>query len=309
MAWAPTGLTHTPMSTPTTPLAPTVPAYKTTRGIIGSLVVFPPVGIALTLLYSTWGKRTRQWAIAASAAWGFIMFAMFTAPAPISITQPANGSAVQAPTVVVQATGKAAATLTANGIAMQGDGQGGFTAEVPLEMGYNSIEVKSADGASERVRVTREATAEEIAAATPKTPAEIQAAITKAIYGDFTVVIRTTGGALANDATPPPYDVIISAPRGAYSDDCFGAKQALLDTMKRVYSPTLKEHISRTRVNIPSVMYASLGGNDGRSMDWKPIGPSLFWKNLLVFSGGQENESGALESRTWGVASDKTCTE
>jgi hypothetical protein len=90
---------------------------------------------------------------------------------------------------------------------------------------------------------------------------------------------------VASSNTKPPYNVVVIYKNNGSVNDCFTAKEALMETMKSIYGD---EALAGKILNIkflasPSID-ASLGYDQAKDVDWskvgKEIGPSIFWNNL-----------------------------
>jgi len=90
---------------------------------------------------------------------------------------------------------------------------------------------------------------------------------------------------IASSDTKAPYNVIVIYKDNQNANDCFTAKNALMNTMKAIYGDEdLSGKILSVKfIALPSIS-ASLGYNEAKSVDWlkigKEIGPSIFWNNL-----------------------------
>ncbi len=103
----------------------------------------------------------------------------------------------------------------------------------------------------------------------------------------------------ASETTNPPYEVIINAGNGDIGS-CFYAKNVAYKIMKGLYSDEIvKNKISRVLFTSWGHLRTSVGSVDGIKTDWKNSGPTNFWKVMMDYN-PREDETGALNQRTWG---------
>ena len=115
-----------------------------------------------------------------------------------------------------------------------------------------------------------------------------------------------SGDTLANKNNAP-YDIVINYPLNHSISNCLVAKTVSHEIVKTLYTDSfVRSDIDRVMITIPNYLRMSLGASDGSPMGEKSMfnGPSLFWKTLID-STGNENETGDIRDRTWGVLLDK----
>jgi len=131
--------------------------------------------------------------------------------------------------------------------------------------------------------------------------------ITKTVdeVGDFEVSVWTLDGNPATVESTPPFEIIVNTTLGQV-DNCFDAKSALFDIMRRLYtSSEIKDKIARVQFTAWGQLKASLGHAD-IGFDWNNSGPSNFWKTLLKYK-PYEDQTSPMDQRTWGVQINKDC--
>lgn len=123
--------------------------------------------------------------------------------------------------------------------------------------------------------------------------------------GDYEVSVWLLDGEnVISKSSKPPFEVIVNSL--SFFDDCFEAKNALLNLMKTLYSnPETKDNIARVKFTALGQLRASLGAKDV-APNWEGIGPSIFWKSLMELR-SFENESSPINQRTYGVQINKSC--
>lgn len=120
----------------------------------------------------------------------------------------------------------------------------------------------------------------------------------------YEVSVWDQNGNFAYNDSTPPFEVIVNTPVGSISS-CYQAKEMLLNVMKTFYSnPEIKSNVARVQFTAFGYLRASMGSIDAASIsNWenihKEIGITNFWNTFLQIS-PYENETGALNTRTWG---------
>jgi len=123
--------------------------------------------------------------------------------------------------------------------------------------------------------------------------------------GDYEVTVWTINGDFANAESSPPFEVIVNT-TASQIQDCFDAKNKLFNVMEAVYSNNaLKNNVARIKFTAWGQLKASLGVQD-TGFDWSASGPSNFWKVLQQYK-SNEDESGSLDQRTYGVRINNSC--
>lgn len=123
--------------------------------------------------------------------------------------------------------------------------------------------------------------------------------------GNYEVTVWTANGDYATSQTGPPYQVFVNT-SSAQIQDCFDAKNKLFNIMKSIYSDeSLSRDVERVKFTAWGEIKASLGSADV-GFDWNSTGPSNFWKIMHEYS-GYEDETGALNRRTYGVQINRNC--
>lgn len=117
------------------------------------------------------------------------------------------------------------------------------------------------------------------------------------------------GDNLATDQSSSFEAVILVNPAyGWDSMSCDYAKITAYDIYEGIYSNlNLKDRLQRVKIIVPYNLRSSLGSSDGfmitENTAWR--GDSSFWKTFSNYPFNVEDESGALENRTWTVLLDR----
>lgn len=137
---------------------------------------------------------------------------------------------------------------------------------------------------------------------------QIENDVVDAGVGNFEVTIWDTSKNLATAKSKPPYEVIVNGSIEQFEDNCFIAKNAMMEIMKAIYTDqTLANKISRVLFSAPTQLRASIGARDGYAApDMYSYGPSLFWSTLRGIR-SHELEAGSIVSRTWGRKINPEC--
>lgn len=113
------------------------------------------------------------------------------------------------------------------------------------------------------------------------------------------------GKNFAKDSSKPPFEVIVNSGVDQIGD-CFSAKSQLFDVMKAIYTnPDLSGKIARVKYTAWWKLRASLWSSD-LGFSWSDSGPSNFWMVLQKYK-SYEDETSALNQRTYGVKIDQDC--
>jgi hypothetical protein len=139
----------------------------------------------------------------------------------------------------------------------------------------------------------------------PEEPQARIEAIVKSV-GDYEVTIWDAKSNMAKSTTKPPYEVVVNAGNGKIAN-CSYAKNIAVEIMKKLYTDKIaKDKISRVLFTSMGNLRVSLGSEDGLAMDWATAGPTNFWKVMMSYK-SYEDETGALNQRTWGKSIGNDC--
>lgn len=117
--------------------------------------------------------------------------------------------------------------------------------------------------------------------------------------GSFEVTVLDANSNPANATTPLPFQVIVNTQPNQLS--CYSSQDALFNINKKIFTDgNLKSKVSRVLFSSWGSLRSSFGSADN-DFDWNPAVSSGFWKAMLQLK-PYEDETGALQNRTWGVS-------
>jgi|GEM_PF-2839828 len=132
-------------------------------------------------------------------------------------------------------------------------------------------------------------------------PAKRIEAIVKSVTDKSEITIWDSKEKMASAKTQPPYEVVVNAGKGDIAN-CSYAKNVAFEIMKKLYTDaTVKDKISRVIFTSWGHLRTSVGAENGVKTDWNSSGPTNFWKVMMQYK-PYEDETGALNQRTWGKA-------
>lgn len=146
----------------------------------------------------------------------------------------------------------------------------------------------------------------QVSTITETDPAKRIEAIVKSVTGKSEITIWDSKEKMATEKTQPPYEVVVNAGKGDIAS-CYYAKNVAFEIMKKLYTDAIvKDKISRVLFGSWGHLRVSVGSDNGTKTDWNGSGPTNFWKVMMQYK-PYEDETGALDKRTWGKAIANDC--